>query len=58
MTDDLKPCPFCGGPALEWYHYSRGTLVCCDEPQCPARWADCAPEVWNCRAALKEEGNG
>lgn len=38
MSDELKPCPFCGvSPKEEWHQYRNGTLqVYCDNPECPA----------------------
>jgi Lar family restriction alleviation protein len=54
----LKPCPFCGGPAIVWRHLDRGFLrvkVICDacNVQGPATCASKEAGVvdaWNRRA--------
>jgi len=49
MTYDIKPCPFCGGPAID----DRGGDVHCQNERCPGwdMWR-CATEKWNTRADL------
>lgn len=59
MTDELKPCPFCGGEAVYTY-YNGGWPESCDSVQCgdwkcPSRSGGrsskaAAAELWNTRA--------
>lgn len=50
LLDMLDPCPWCRGPAVEWFH---GT-VCCADKDCPGFKALCSPEDWNRRATTAE----
>lgn len=55
MSDELKPCPFCGGEAVKEYDSDWGIVVRCLE--CPAIMTE-SPylgvlnpiEAWNTRA--------
>lgn len=58
MSDDLKPCPFCGEQPAAWYSTAeRMYFVYCSNPECPARPeigiaardADEAKAAWNRR---------
>lgn len=51
MTDELKPCPFCGGKATCVEFYGEYHVLCCD---CHAAGQDCstrdqAVSAWNAR---------
>ncbi|WP_422824239.1 Lar family restriction alleviation protein [Xenorhabdus siamensis] len=57
MTDELKPCPFCGSKNIDWsWFYTDGkrhTLIYCED--CPAQVVgkmlkSDAVKVWNQRA--------
>lgn len=50
LLDMLDPCPWCRGPAVEWF---LGT-VCCADKDCPGFKALCSPEDWNRRATTPE----
>lgn len=60
MTDELKPCPFCGGKP----HRGPGIYISCSNDDCPCiceAWGDNedkAKEAWNRRAYEIIEGNG
>lgn len=57
MSDELKPCPFCGGPGV-WVE-SREQVMCawCHVSPCPTRGVDFKSDVmpgaqaWNTRTA-------
>jgi len=58
--DKLKPCPFCGIPALCAIHESTGYFVLCENVQClsagPYRdSADDAKKAWNTRKEERHE---
>lgn len=50
LLDMLEPCPWCRGPAVEWF---LGT-VCCPDKDCPGWRVQCSPEDWNRRATTPE----
>lgn len=53
MSNDLKPCPFCGGKASMRLYYSGRFGVECDECRVRGRVFDDdsdAAEMWNTRA--------
>ena len=58
MTENLKPCPFCGGDAtLRKNEYSDGYYVTCLSKTCSVLVVTCqrkteeeAAEIWNRRA--------
>lgn len=63
MCSDLKPCPFCGGPAGEIL--GRGdSAICCEDPSClgyhheqdeQGGWNhDLSAEAWNTRASYTQ----
>jgi len=59
----LKPCPFCGEPAVVIQDGEKGKLVGCDNSNCnpfPMAGGDTlaeAAEAWNDRAPITEVGN-
>lgn len=67
MTDDLKPCPFCGSDRVTVRNISDGKQAVCKD--CKSTGApefngpdndahERARAAWNLRAALKGDGNG
>ena len=52
MTEQLKPCPFCGGEADECE--TTGWLAC-TSPRCPAFNCLATEADWNHRATLDSE---
>ena len=50
MSDELKPCPFCGCPDVFEAQDPRGSSVCC--PDCCVR---VEVSVWNIRANDKPD---
>jgi hypothetical protein len=48
-SEELLPCPFCGGAALEWSRLGLA-FACCDDSACPGRDVICSVEIWNRRA--------
>lgn len=56
MTDELKPCPFCGGEAKIERYDSSLTYVKCANSKCPVdpctmscRSREQAIKIWNTR---------
>ena len=62
MTEELKPCPFCGGEDIEeisnWPLSWAKFCVDCGGEGPSAFTSKRAKTLWNSRAALKEDGNG
>jgi Lar family restriction alleviation protein len=63
MSDDLKPCPFCGGEPFSFEDYGHSTAweVGCSNAQCrvePHVWEKTKDEAiasWNTRTKTKAE---
>lgn len=56
MSEPLKPCPFCGGPAITGFR-GPGHAVRCADPKCEIqpgtighKALDAAITIWNRRA--------
>jgi len=51
VSEDLKPCPFCGGEAEMLIHNIAGYCVDCKNPECGSdQWTELkAIEKWNSR---------
>lgn len=48
MSEQIKPCPFCGGDAIKWRRFSS-IMACCAESTCPGSGCVCTVEEWNTR---------
>ena len=61
MSDELKPCPFCGAVPTAHHIYNRGDREFVRCPTCLAHgpWVNinntCPIAAWNRRADTKEE---
>lgn len=47
-----KPCPFCGGEALQWKCLGGEAMACCKQTDCPGYDVLCDLNAWNRRADL------
>ena len=56
MTEELKPCPFCGGGAVKHYDKEAGVDVYCQSCEAGINWRDTRSDAitaWNARATPK-----
>ena len=60
MTDELKPCPFCGCPPSVSYPLedARQSLYRCVNIECPIYDVRCKPDEWDRRADTPEPADG
>lgn len=60
MSEELKPCPFCGEPARirfnDVFYAECSNRLCLVHPKVSATTPEVATEIWNRRAEVKDDG--
>lgn len=54
ISEELKPCPFCGEPASKVSGLGNEEWYGCDNPKCHCCVLTATAEQWNRRTALTE----
>ena len=56
MTNELKPCAWCGSPAARGTGADAMFVFCSSDSLCPGTTVSCGPESWNRRAPSEAVG--